>query len=550
MNRLFVLLVAIVVASAAKGWAGEQPKAGGGAAKPAAGVAVFSGASTFDVPGGTTTVWGGGKSAAAWYIESIDKTVHLTDAQKKAMTAIIEARDKAQQDFQAQNAERLKAAAAAMAAAFKGKDKEAIAKAQKAYQEAYAPMQEVFKKYQKELDAVLTPEQQAKQQEQRMTAWIKNLTDPVQLSGEQIEKARAAYGELAKAADHEALGRKLPETIQNILTSEQKATIVKHRAMMYVKAVYARAKLTDEQMKKVQTLVDDLAKGQNPKMDWQAFGKLAEKIGGLLTDQQKEAMKAPYAAGGQGGLAPGAPVKGPGQTLIRTGEGTLTISDAKAHVGGITVKDGTLTITGNASSPGGKPGEKKPSGVKVTQLPGGGIQVTISEGGDVRVEANKAQPKTCDPFEQAMNAAKARMREKVKRQHELAEQAWQASQKLEALGPDKKAEAHELWEKLERIEGELRQTFEPAAAPFPPPGGAWIPPGAPLPGQPLMYWLNRPGPQPGGQAPMPMPGQPANLGPAPQWTCPAIEQLRSQVQELRSQVEELKALVKKLADKK
>ncbi len=210
MNRLVVSLVAIFLASAANVWAGEQPKAGGGAAKPAAGAAVFSGTLTVDGVAGTTTVWGGGKSAAAWYIESIDKVVHLTDAQKKATTAIIEARDKAQQDFQAHNAERLKAAGSAMGAAFKGKDKEAIAKAQKAYQEAYAPVQEVFKKYQKELDAVLTPEQRAKQQEQRMTAWIKGLTDPVQLSGEQIEKARAAYGELAKAADHEALGASCP----------------------------------------------------------------------------------------------------------------------------------------------------------------------------------------------------------------------------------------------------------------------------------------------------------------------------------------------------
>ena len=69
-----------------------------------------------------------------------------------------------------------------------------------------------------------------------------------------------------------------------------------------------------------------------------------------------------------------------------------------------------------------------------------------------------------------------------------------------------------------------------------------------------MFWLKGPGPQPGGQVlnpmPNPMPGQPVNVGPVPQWTCPAIEQLRKQVQDLRSQVQELKALVKKSADKK
>ncbi len=362
--------------------------------------------------------------------------------------------------------------------------------------------------------------------------------------------------------------------------------------MMYVKAVYARARLTDEQMKKVQALVDGLAKGQNPKMDWQAFGKLAEKIGGLLTDQQKEAMKAPYAAGGQGGFAPGTPVMVPAETPA-IGAGTLTLSGTNRYFGStvvlsadptvgnaggtvtinsstgaccgqkpgekkpsgvkvtrlpggsITVNGGTLIIGGSASGAGEKRGEKKSSGVKVTQLPGGGIQVTITEGGE-QCQATAAAEKARSAMEQAMKSARAHMREKVKRQHELAEQAWQASEKLGALGPDKKAEAHELWERLERIEGELRRTFEPAAAPFGPPGGAWMPPGAMPPGamppgamppgamppgamppgRPLMYWLSGPGPQPGWQPPlpMPMPGQPVNAGPQPPWTCPAIEQ--------------------------
>ena len=39
-------------------------------------------------------------------------------------------------------------------------------------------------------------------------------------------------------------------------------------------------------------------------------------------------------------------------------------------------------------------------------------------------------------------AANTRMRDKVKRQHELAEKAWQISQKMEALGEGKRGEAH------------------------------------------------------------------------------------------------------------
>ena len=212
--------------------------------------------------------------------------------------------------------------------------------------------------------------------------------------------------------------------------------------MSYVKSMYARAKLTDEQMKKVQALVDDLAQGRDLKVNWPDYSKLAEKISGLLTVEQKEALKSPYAASGWGrppaldhGLrdrrkrwsarhghaGPQRP-----QHLHRRHHRQRRHADHHRR---------------HCRCPVAKPGEKKPSGIKVTQLPGGGIQVTISE--DVRLESNMAQPQARGSVEQPMKSAQARMREKVKRQHELAEQAWQASEKLAALGPDKKAEAHE-----------------------------------------------------------------------------------------------------------
>jgi Spy/CpxP family protein refolding chaperone len=170
-------------------------------------------------------------------------------------------------------------------------------------------MHEAMKKSQSELDNILTPEQKEKQQESRMTGWIKALTDPVELTDEQMKKLKAAYVELTKAADHEGMERKLPEVIQDVLTAGQKAAIARHRAMQYVKSMFARAKLTDEQMKSVETMIeamiDELHKDPKSKvvMDWQSYNKLAEKIRGLLTAEQKKALEAPYTVG-----APGASV--------------------------------------------------------------------------------------------------------------------------------------------------------------------------------------------------------------------------------------------------
>ena len=198
MKRLLVLAAAMTLASAANLWAEEKAAPGTPVQNAGSGGGLVAGQSG-------NGVWGG-KSAAQWYIESIDKIVNLTDAQKKAITASIESRDKAMREFQAQNAEKLKAAGTAMMEAYKSKDKEAIAKAQKAYQDLYAPMHEAMKKSQGELDAILTPEQKEKQQESRMTAMIKAWTDPAQLSDEQMKKLKAAYGEFTKATDYAGPG--------------------------------------------------------------------------------------------------------------------------------------------------------------------------------------------------------------------------------------------------------------------------------------------------------------------------------------------------------
>ena len=110
------------------------------------------------------------------------------------------------QEFQSKNAEKLAAAGKAIGEAFQKNDKEAIAKAQKAYQEAYAPVHQAMKESQKKLDEILTPQQREKQADHQATTWIKAMTDPIELSEEQKKKAKAAYRELQKAPDYEATG--------------------------------------------------------------------------------------------------------------------------------------------------------------------------------------------------------------------------------------------------------------------------------------------------------------------------------------------------------
>jgi len=146
-------------------------------------------------------------------------------------------------------------------------------------------------------------------------------------------------------------------------------------------------------------------------------------------------------------------------------------------------------------SPENKPAAEKQHDVKVTQLPGGGIQVTISEAGvsnntkpmdaPTRKTAQEAKPKNADtrknfddwvkeaPMGEAGTkpvaalqdeaAQKAALRATIRRQRDLAEQAWQLCQKIDGLGEGQKDQAQALREQLERVEGELRQTLAGAA---------------------------------------------------------------------------------------
>ena len=294
MKRLALLTVAIVLATAANLWADDQkpnPAPSGAKAKP-----------------GQPAVGYQAKSGAQWYIESLDPVVGLTDEQKKAITDVIQRRDKMMQEFQSTHAESLAAASKAIGEAYKKNDKEAIAKATKAYQDVYAPFHQAMKESQKKLDEILTPQQREKQLDQQATMWIKAMTAPIELSEEQKQKAKTAFREMQKADNSDGRWRLAPEAIAKILTPQQRTALNKSRLLPYMKAIFARVKLTDEQNKKMEALIDKISSDPKLSVDWKTYQDLSHQVEELLTKEQKETLKKPLQFWGQaggGGIAAG-----------------------------------------------------------------------------------------------------------------------------------------------------------------------------------------------------------------------------------------------------
>jgi Spy/CpxP family protein refolding chaperone len=255
----------------------------------------------------------GGMTGSAWFIQSLEKAITLSDDQKETMKRIMEARDTESKKFQTDNAEKLKAASAAIMESYKAKDKEAQAKATKDYQELYAPLYEMMKKSQADLMNVLAPEQKTKWGEYQVMSMAKGLAMPAELTEDQIAKIKESCAEFFKAENIYSNYKQISEKVQAVLTDEQKATIAKARTLQMVQGRYWMAKLTEDQLYQVKASYDELAKDKALQpADIQK--KLAEKIDGMLTDDQKEAMKkAPtwtYTLPA-GTAAPGAPVSNP-----------------------------------------------------------------------------------------------------------------------------------------------------------------------------------------------------------------------------------------------
>jgi len=218
------------------------------------------------------------------YIQNIIKVVPLTPDQQNTMMKIIEARDKAIQDYNAANADKLKAAMQAIVAADKSQDKEASAKARKEYDALHVGSTEINAKAQKELDEVLTPEQKAKRTEASVNQMIEAMTAGVTLTPEQVAKLKAIVAESG--------GRQNYRALQDVLTAEQKAAIAKNRTLSITKMRFGRANLTGEQIKQIESAYDDLAKSGSIKPE-EIYKKLTDAVNKLLTPEQWQAEHAP-----------------------------------------------------------------------------------------------------------------------------------------------------------------------------------------------------------------------------------------------------------------
>ena len=149
-----------------------------------------------------------------------------------------------------------------------------------------------MKEADEKLQDALTPEQKAERQECWLVARIKAAAAPLQLSDEQLGKAKAAYREIAKKGDfwrgtaEGASGRPHPRAENDDFQTPRNGS--------WINAVFQRARLSGEQMKKVEAIVDELAKTTDPKGQWQPpFDKLQKKVNDLLTPEQMNAMKPP-----------------------------------------------------------------------------------------------------------------------------------------------------------------------------------------------------------------------------------------------------------------
>lgn len=224
------------------------------------------------------------RSIASIYIENTSKVVSLTEEQKKAITAIFEAREKASKEFESKNAEKIKEVSEAIVAAYRSMDKEAIAKATQAREELFSQSTAHWKKSQEDLNNVLTPAQQTKLKEHQLTMSVKAMTAPITLTEEQWAKIRKATGG-GPVIDWLATNRQLEAT----LTPAQKEAIAKFRLLDAAKMSYQSVKFTTEQQKSIEAACDELVKG-NTKIGLapEMWTKLSEKINRLMTAEQKD----------------------------------------------------------------------------------------------------------------------------------------------------------------------------------------------------------------------------------------------------------------------
>jgi hypothetical protein len=177
-----------------------------------------------NVPPGTTLLQSSGTFTR--YGQMI-KVCDLSEEQQAEIKTIEAERDKITQAHYAEIADKLKAAQAAISEANKGRDKDAIQKAQAEYRDLMEPVSDFQKSAQAKIMGLLTVEQKALWLEYQVMSNVKAMFFRAKLTEEQIGQLKAAYAELAKDKDAKAedIVRKLNEQARSLLTDEQKESM-------------------------------------------------------------------------------------------------------------------------------------------------------------------------------------------------------------------------------------------------------------------------------------------------------------------------------------
>ncbi len=225
----------------------------------------------------------------------IERFTAITPAQKEQMARIIDAFEKRTRELQAANHEKLLAAIRALEDARAAHDGAATARALQQLNRENEPLQEAHRKLTTELENILTPGQRKELRDGRAKFKIETIAAPVRLSDVQMNRAMAAYPEAYKAHDDEKIEEGMANVVLGVLTPEQKEQVSKHHAVGYMKGVFGRASLTDEQKKKVSAIVDELANDRRFDSDWPYHNvmekALHERVESLLTADQKRALE-------------------------------------------------------------------------------------------------------------------------------------------------------------------------------------------------------------------------------------------------------------------
>jgi len=232
------------------------------------------------------------------------KVCGLSEDQQKKISDLMAERGKALKAFQEENKDKYKALSEAAKKARESKDKEAARKAWKDMGALNAQRNEIMKKSQAAVLAVLTDEQRAKWDEYNVLRSVQGRFRGVKLTEEQMAKIKAEYVKAAAGADmsdqkaRQKVIRDLAVKVgDEILTDDQKATVAAHRVLRRFYRV--KPKLSDEQFAKVKAAcakalagVDKTKRGAAEKAMRDVAKQVREEI---LTDAQRESLPKPKA---------------------------------------------------------------------------------------------------------------------------------------------------------------------------------------------------------------------------------------------------------------